>query len=127
MSNQHFLASALLAAAATLGSPAAFAHGGAKAQHGGIVQLAHDLSFELVLQADGATIYLQDHGKPLSSAGISGKLSILSGGQKTEAELSAAGDNKLHASGVKIPAGAKVVAVLGNVAGKTLTVRFNVK
>ena len=40
----------------------ALAHGDAKPQHGGILQVANDLSFELVAQADGATIYLMDHG-----------------------------------------------------------------
>ena len=47
--------------------------------------------------------------------------------QKAEADLKPAGDNKLVAAGVVLSPGAKVVAVLNNVAGRTVTVRFNVK
>lgn len=108
-------------------SPAAWAHGGAKAAHGGIVQVAHDVNFELVSQADGVTLYLVDHGKPMPSQGIGGKLTVLNKGQKSEADLKPAGANKLVASGVVLSPGAKVVAVLNNVAGKTVTVRFTVK
>lgn len=105
----------------------AAAHGSAKPQHGGVVQVASDLSFELVLLADGAVIYLIDHDEPLSSAGISGKLTVLNGGAKTEAEIKPAGDNKLGARGIKIASGAKVVASLNNVDGKAVTVRFAIK
>ncbi|MFG0675550.1 hypothetical protein [Delftia sp. WSY_7] len=110
---------------AVMGS--AFAHGPAKAEHGGIVQVANDVGFELVAEADGATIYLTDHGLPMSSTGISGKITVLQGTQKAEAAIKAAGDNKLRADGVKIASGAKIVAVLDNVEGKTATVRFAVK
>jgi hypothetical protein len=108
-------------------SPVALAHGGAKASHGGIVQVAHDVNFELVSQADGVTLYLVDHGKPMASQGITGKLTVLSKGQKTEADVKPAGDNKLVAAGLVIGSGAKVVAVLNGVNGKTVTVRFAVK
>lgn len=63
----------------------------------------------------------------MPSAGISGKLTVLQGAQKTEAAIQAAGDNRLRADGVKIASGAKIVAVLDNVAGKTTTVRFAAK
>jgi hypothetical protein len=52
---------------------------------------------------------------------------VLNGAEKTEAEVKAAGDNKLRATGVKLASGAKVVAVLNNVEGRTTTVRFTVK
>jgi hypothetical protein len=105
----------------------AMAHGAGKPQHGGTVQVTNDVSFELVVEADGATIYLVDHDEPMDSAGISGKLTVLKGTDKTELEVKAAGDNKLRATGGKIASGAKVVAVLNNVEGKTATVRFTVK
>ena len=127
LSHARLAAAALFAASSLTLSPAAFAHGDAQAAHGGIVQVAHDVNFELVSQADGATLYLVDHGKPLPSQGISGKLTILNKGQKAEADLKPAGDNKLVAAGVVLSPGAKVVAVLNNVAGRTVTVRFNVK
>jgi len=117
---------ALLAMSA-LGLNQALAHGAGKPLHGGTVQVANDVSFELVVEADGATIYLVDHDAPMSSKGIAGKLTVLQGGSKTEVEVKEAGDNKLRATGVKLSKGDKVVAVLNNVEGKTATVRFAVK
>ena len=103
------------------------AHGDAKPQHGGIVQKANDLSFELVTQADGATIYLMDHGKPMASKGITGKLTVLQGSNKIEADIKEAGDNTLRVMGVKLGKGDKLVAALSNVGGKGMTVRFTIK
>lgn len=105
----------------------AMAHGAGKPQHGGVVQVANDVSFELVVEADGATIYLVDHDAPMPSKGIAGKLTVLQGSNKTEVDVKEAGDNKLRATGVKLGKGDKVVAVLNNVEGKTATVRFTVK
>ncbi len=103
------------------------AHGDAKPQHGGILQVANDLSFELVAQADGATIYLMDHGKPLASKGITGKLTVLQGSNKIEADIKEAGDNTLRVLGVKLGKGDKLVAALSNISGKSMTVRFTIK
>ncbi|MFN0164189.1 MAG: hypothetical protein ACKVQQ_23375 [Burkholderiales bacterium] len=103
------------------------AHGNAKPRHGGTVQVANHLVFELVAEADGATIYLVEHDQPLAAKGITGKLTVLQGSNKTEAEIKEAGDNKLRATGVKIAKGDKIVAVLKNVKGKTTTVRFTVR
>lgn len=105
----------------------AVAHGAGKPQHGGVVQVVNDVSFELVAEADGATIYLVDHDAPMSSKGIAGKMTVLQGSKKSEADVKEAGDNKLRAVGVKLAKGDKVVAVLNNVEGKTATVRFTVK
>jgi hypothetical protein len=112
---------------ALLSAHPAFAHGGGKPLHGGVVQVVNDVSFELVAGAEGATIYLMDHGKPMASKGISGKITVLQGSNKNEAEIKEAGENKLHAAGVKLSKGDKLVAVLSNVSGKTTTVRFTVK
>ncbi|MDO9598415.1 MAG: hypothetical protein Q7J47_11910 [Azoarcus sp.] len=111
---------------ATAGAGPALAHGDAVAKHGGIVQLASDLSFELVPGQEGATIYVEDHGQPLSPTGMSGKLTILNGSEKTEAPLVVAGD-KLEAKGVKLNKGSKVVANLKTAEQKSITVRFAVK
>ena len=105
---------------------AAFAHGGAKARHGGVVAVASDLGFELVGTASGAAIYVEDHGKPMAPTGMTGKLTVLNGAEKSEAELAVAGD-KLEAQGVKLAPGAKVVAALTTPAKKAITVRFTVK
>ena len=104
----------------------AMAHGGAKAKHGGVVATASDLGFELVGTPDGAVIYVEDHGKPMAPAGMAGKLTVLNGSEKSEAPLAVVGD-KLEAKGVKLAAGAKVVAALTSPAKKSITVRFTVK
>ncbi len=111
---------------AVLSFNAAMAHGGAQAKHGGTVATASDLGFELVATAGGAVLYVEDHGKPMAPTGITGKLTVLHGSEKSEAELTAAGD-KLEARGFKLPAGAKVVAALSTPAKKAVTVRFTVK
>jgi len=105
----------------------ALAHGDVKPQYGGIVQKVNDVSFELVAQADGAIIYLMDHGKPVTSKGITGKLTVLQGSNKIEADIKEAGENTLRVLGVKLGKGDKLVAALSNVGGKSMTVRFQIK
>ena len=126
MKMKHLLSVAVLALSCLSMNPAQ-AHGDAKPMHAGIVQMVNDLSFELVAQADGATIYLMDHGKPMASKGITGKLTVLQGSNKTEADIKEAGDNTLRVLGVKLGKGDKLVAALSNVGGKSMTVRFTIK
>jgi len=119
--------SALVFGACALALSVSMAHTGPVAKHGGVVQGASELSFELVPQAEGATLYVEDHGKPLATQGMSGKLTVLNGAEKTQAELKPAGDNKLEAKGLKLGTGAKAVAALSTPAKKAITVRFTVK
>ena len=91
------------------------------------MQAASDLSFELVPKGDVATIYIEDHGKPLSTAGMTGKLIVLNGTVKSEAALKPAGDNRLEAQGVKLEKGAKAVASVTTPKNKTISVRFSVR
>lgn len=99
----------------------------AKPKHGGVIREAGDLSFELVAKEGVATIYVDDHGKPFPTQGMAGKLTVLNGKDKSEAELAPAGDNRLEAKGVKLEKGARAVAVLSTPTKKTVTVRFLVK
>ena len=126
MKMKHLISVASLVISCLSVNPA-LAHGDAKPQHGGILQVANDLSFELVAQADGATIYLMDHGKPMASKGITGKLTVLQGSNKIEADIKEAGDNTLRVLGVKLGKGDKLVAALSNIGGKSMTVRFAIK
>jgi hypothetical protein len=105
---------------------AAMAHGENKPRHGGVVSTASDLHFELVGTSTGAVLYIDDHGKPMAPTGMSGKLTVLNGAEKSEVELVVVGD-KLEAKGLKLVKGAKVVAVLTTPAKKAITVRFTVK
>ncbi len=117
---------ALMVGVASLGFNAAMAHGDAQAHHGGVTQMAGDLGFELVAHAKGAAIYVEDHGKPMAPAGMSGKLTVLKGSEKTDHALTPAGD-RLEAVGAQLPKGAKAVAVIQGAGKKTVTVRFSIK
>lgn len=100
----------------------------AKPKHGGVVRAASDLSFELVTRGDGATLYVEDHGKPLATAGMAGKLTVQNAAGSAEAELKPAGGNRLEAKGLELAKGARAVAVLTLPRkSKPITVRFTVK
>lgn len=111
---------------AAAGFNPALAHSSAEPKHGGIVQGASELSFELVPQAGGALLYVEDHGKPMAPTGMSGKLTVLNGSERSEAELKPVGD-KLAAEGVKLVKGSKVVAALTTANKKAITVRFSIR
>jgi len=108
-------------------SGAAMAHS-EKPKHGGIVSTASDLSFELVNQEGRTTLYITDHGKPLDTNGVTGKLTVLNGSEKTEVPLEPDGANKLLAKeDAKLAKGSKVVASLVFPGKKNVNVRFSVK
>lgn len=103
------------------------AHGD-KPKHGGVVSSASDLSFELVNKDGKATVYVNDHGKPLETAGATGKLTVLNGTEKTEVPLEPAGENTLATKGeVKLVKGSKAIAAVTFADKKTVNVRFSVK
>jgi hypothetical protein len=122
---KKFLTTMLLALA-SLGLNTAWAHGEVKAKHGGVVQEANDLVFELVQHATGAAIYIDDHGQPMKPVGLSGKLTVLEGGVKKDYPM-ALGVDRIEVGGVKLVKGMRAVAVINGVQGKTVTVRFTIK
>ncbi len=122
---KKFLTTVVLALA-SLGLNTAWAHGEVKARHGGVVQEANDLVFELVQHATGAAIYIDDHGQPMKPVGMNGKLSVLVDGVKKDYPM-ALGVDGIEVPGVKLSKGMRAVAVINGVQGKTVTVRFTVK
>jgi hypothetical protein len=123
----QLIAATAIVMASLASAPAAMAHGAAAPVHGGVVQTAADLSFELVASSDGANIYIQDHGKDADASKFGGKITVLNGTEKAEAPLKSAGGNKLEAKGVKLVKGTKVVALITTNSKKNVTVRFTVK
>jgi hypothetical protein len=123
----QLMAATAIAVASLASAPAAIAHGAAEPSHGGVVQTASDLSFELVAVPDGASIYIVDHDEDADASKFDGKLTVLNGTDKTEAPLKSAGGNKLEAKGVKLVKGTKVVALITTNSKKKVTVRFTVK
>lgn len=115
-------ASVFLAGLALAGG--AGAHG-AKAQHGGVIQTAGDISFELVAKDGKAIIYVDDHGKPLPTKGASGKMTVLTGTNKSELVLTPAGSNMLAAASPSaLVRGSKAIAAITLPGKEPLRVRF---
>lgn len=105
----------------------ALAHG-AKAKHGGVVQSAGDLSFELVNKDGKAVIYVEDHGADLSTKGATGKLTVLTGAKKSQAVLVPTGTNSLSSStALMLGAKAKAVASISLPGKEPISVRFATK
>lgn len=101
---------------------------GEKPKLGGVVSSAGDLHFELVSKDGKATLYVEDHGKPKTTGGATGKLTVLNGPEKTETPLEAAGENMLVAKGdTKLEKGAKAVATVTFADKKVVNVRFSIK
>ena len=99
-----------------------------KPLHGGLVVEASDLAFELVAKSDVITVHVRDHGKVASVKGATGKLTMLSGGTKSEATLAPVGDDKLEARGsFQVAAGTKIVATINLNGKKPINVRFAIK
>ena len=94
--------------------------------HGGIMQMANGMSFELVGGPDSAALYVAEDGEPVPPAGFKGKLSVTNGAEKSEVDLAVAGD-KLVAKGVKLVSGSKVVAMLVTPGAKWIQLRFAVQ
>ena len=117
---------ALVLGVSALPTNIAHAHDGGTARHGGVVATASDLTFELVAQGGHAVVYVADNGKPLAPVGLKGKLTVLTGAVKSEADLVVAGD-KLEARSIALAKGAKVVAAITMPSAKVITVRFTVQ
>jgi hypothetical protein len=124
---KRWVVMAACAAAACSAGTAALAHGEAKARHGGVVQMASDIAFELAQTPEGAVLFLEDHGQPMPTQGAFGKLIVLKGSERTDAELVAGGDNRLVAQGITLASGAKAVALVTLTGKKSVTVRFQLK
>lgn len=122
--NQLFLAASLaLSGAAAL---AAGAHGH-DPKFGGVVVETKAGDFEIVAKSDTLQIHISDHGKAVKLDGAKAKVTLLNGSEKSEVELTPAGD-KLEAKGAfKVAKGTKGIAVV-TLAGKPpATARFQVK
>ena len=120
---------ALMLAAVTLAaSTAAYADGEHKPKYGGVVAVVKDVQYELVAKPDSVALFIEDHGKKVDTKGASGKLALLSGGDKTEIVLVPAGENGLEAKGAfKVLAGTKAVATI-TLAGKpAINARFEIR
>ena len=118
----------LFAALVLLTAPvAATAHGPAPAAaHGGtIAETSNDYWVELVVRGDQVVAYVTDPDfKPVPSAELGGKATVLAGGKREEVAL-VAGDGNTLTGKLAAPAAGKMTAVLAlTIGGKPATVRF---
>ena len=98
-----------------------------KPLHGGIVTEVRDMDYELVARTDSIQVYLRDHGKAVDVSQATAKVTLLSGSEKQDVELKAAGD-KMEAKGVfKLTPGTKALVLISLPGGKTASARFVLK
>ena len=113
----------LMAFAATV----TFAGGDHKPKFGGIVVETKVGDMEIVAKPDSIQIYITDHGKAMKLDGAKAKVTLLNGTEKSEADLTVAGD-KLEAKGAfKVAKGTKGIALVTLVGKPATTARFEVK
>ncbi|TAK99123.1 MAG: hypothetical protein EPO08_17225 [Rhodospirillaceae bacterium] len=106
----------------------AYAHGGGKAEHGGVLQMVGETSFELVVKTDGVELYVEDEGEETPSAGLTAKLTIINGTTATEATLDSTDTNMFVGKGLKIVRGSKVAVLVTNKATMAQTgANFSIK
>ena len=79
--------------------------------------------FELVREESGASLYLRHHGKPYPTEKVTGDITVLAKGKKSDAELTTAGGNKMSAN-IVIPEGAKVLVKVQEGGHHGVTIRF---
>jgi hypothetical protein len=120
---------ALLLAAVTLATSATVhADGDHQPKYGGVVTVVKDVQYELVAKFDSVALFIEDHGKKVDTKGATGKLTLLTGGDKTEVPLNPMGDNGLGAKGTfKVPPGTKAVATITLANKPAINARFELK
>ena len=122
--NFRSVSAALLMALATV---PALAGGDHIPKHGGVMVETKAGDMEIVAKPDNLRIYFTDHGKPVKFDGAKAKVTLLNGSEKSQVELTPAGD-KMEAKGIfKVVKGTKGIAVM-TLAGKApVTARFAIK
>lgn len=95
---------------------------------GGIVAEGKAFDAELVATPDLITLHVFDHGKPMSTKGAKGKVTLLTGADKAEIELLPSGASSMEAKGkFNVSKGTKAVAEITLEGKKPRSVRFVLK
>jgi hypothetical protein len=98
-----------------------------KAQHGGVVSVVSDVNYELVAKADGAALYVTDHGKAMDLKGATAKLTLLSASAKSELALQPAGEKLEGKGNLAVSPGTKAIAVVTQSGKAPVTVKFTLR
>lgn len=93
----RILAFGLASGLALLGAAgSAWSHGDWQPKHGGQLNDG-ETTFELVVRGRSVTIYLEDHGTPISTKAARGELTITRGDLSVVRALEPAGENRMRA------------------------------
>lgn len=97
-------------------------------KYGGVVREVKSTTYELVAKPDRLTLYVSDHGKPVSTQGAQAEAVIYAGSEKTTVKLEPAGENRMAAKGsFRVGVGVRVVLAT-SLPGKTpAKATFNLK
>jgi hypothetical protein len=96
-------------------------------QHGGVVVETRALDFEVVAKPDVIRVYLGQHGQAVALDGAKGKVTLLNGNVKSEADLVPAGDHLQATGSFQVGKGTKGIASV-TLAGKpAASARFELK
>ena len=90
----------------------ALAHGSTKPQHGGVVAVVGETVLELVQNAEGIQLFVEDEDEDLPSSAVTAKLTVATGATSTEVILHPGPGNQHVGKGVKVPPGATVAVQL---------------
>ena len=127
MKAKHLAVAAAVALAGFSGTAIAEKEDHNKPAHGGIFVETKALDFEIVARPDAIQVYVGEHGKPVKLDGAKGKVTLLNGSEKTEVDLTPAGDRMEAKGSFKVAKGTKGIASV-TLAGKSAaTARFEVK
>jgi hypothetical protein len=97
-------------------------------QYGGVVREVKSISYELVAKPDTLTLYLSDHGKPISTQGAKAEATLYAGNEKTTVMLESNGDNQMSAAGnFKVGVGVRAVVQITRQGQETTKVDFKLK
>jgi hypothetical protein len=98
-----------------------------KPKFGGVVVETKVGDMEIVAKPDSIQIYITDHGKVVKLDGAKAKVTLLNGTEKSEADLTVAGDRLEGKGAFKVTKGTKGIALVTLAGKQATTARFEVK
>ena len=98
-----------------------------KSAHGGAVTVVKDVNYELVAKGDVLQLYVSDHGKAIDLKGATAKVLLLSGTDKENVTMTAAGDRLEGKAAAPVKAGTKAAATVTMPGSASTAIRFVMK
>jgi hypothetical protein len=97
-------------------------------KYGGVTREVGKVTYELVAKSDSMTLYVSDHGKPLSTRGAKAEATVYANNEKFVVTLEPAEENTLIAKGsFKTGVGVRVALTVGLPGQKETRLTFNLR